>query len=272
MPQRLPAGREQDDVRAAAQQRVGELGARVDEMLAVVQQHQQAALADRLDERGEQRPARLAVHAEHAGDGDGDEIGIVQRGEIREPHPVPGPVQQPGRGLQAEPGLARAARAGQRDQPGAAEQAAHLGELGVPADEARHLRREVVPQLRVVQRPQRRERRPAGRRPRTWKICSGRPRSFSRCRPRSVSVAPPGIESLSRAAVAAESTIWPPCATAGDPGRPVHVEADQADVGLRRLAGMDAHPDADRVAARPVVRRRSPAASRSRRSRSRSPR
>ena len=48
----------------------------------------------------------------------------------------------------------------------------------------------------------------------SWKICSGRPRSFSRCRPRSAMRAPAGGGSGSRAAVAAESTTWPPCATA----------------------------------------------------------
>ena len=44
----------------------------------------------------------------------------------------------------------------------------------------------------------------------SWKICSGRPRSFSRCRPRSLSEAPAGIESRSKAAVVAESTTCPP--------------------------------------------------------------
>jgi hypothetical protein len=60
--------------------------------------------------------------------------------------------------VQREPGFARPARTGQRHQPRAAHQAAHLGQLSVAADEARHLRRQVSPQPRVLQRPQRRER------------------------------------------------------------------------------------------------------------------
>ena len=57
--ERLTAGREQRDVRAIPQQRVRELGAGVDDVLAVVQQHQQAPLADRLDERVDDRAARV---------------------------------------------------------------------------------------------------------------------------------------------------------------------------------------------------------------------
>ena len=48
----------------------------------------------------------------------------------------------------------------------------------------------------------------------SWKICSGRLRSFSRCMPRSRRLAPPGSASPSRALAAAETRICPPCATA----------------------------------------------------------
>ena len=44
----------------------------------------------------------------------------------------------------------------------------------------------------------------------SWKICPGRPRSFNRCSPRSVSDAPAGIESPTRAAVTAETRVCPP--------------------------------------------------------------
>ena len=100
---------------------------------------------------------RILGYAEHVGDSDRDEIRVLKRGEIREPDSVAGAIQQPGRGLQAKAGLARAARAGERDETGAGDQAAHLGELSLAANEARHLRREVVAQLRVIERPQWRE-------------------------------------------------------------------------------------------------------------------
>ena len=88
----------------------------------------------------------------------------------------------------------------------------------------------------------------------SWKIRSGGPRSFSRCRPRSLRAAPAGIGSRSSAAAVAESTTWPPWAVAAmraarwtsRPTRPCRC--------LGRLAGMDAHPDADRLTVGPWVR------------------
>src|ERR1019366_1156412 len=60
---------------------------------------------------------------------------------------------QPGGDGDPGVGLARAARAGERDETRGGDKAAHFGELSVAADEARHLCREVVRQLRVVERP-----------------------------------------------------------------------------------------------------------------------
>ena len=48
----------------------------------------------------------------------------------------------------------------------------------------------------------------------SWKICSGRPPSVSRCRPRSSSHTPAGSEPPSSPAAAADTTTCPPCATA----------------------------------------------------------
>jgi hypothetical protein len=61
----------------------------------------------------------------------------------------------------------------------------------------------------------------------SWKICSGRPRSLSRCEPRSRRNAPSGRRSRSKAAVEAESTTWPPWATAAILAA-VNVQADEA--------------------------------------------
>jgi hypothetical protein len=67
----------------------------------------------------------------------------------------------------------------------------------------------------------------------SWKICSGRPRSFSRCVPSSRSAAPGGRASRTRTAAASDSSTWPPWATAATraarctsrPTRPVTVFA-----------------------------------------------
>ena len=48
----------------------------------------------------------------------------------------------------------------------------------------------------------------------SWKIRSGRPRSFSRCTPRSASAAPGGRPSRTSTAAASETSTCPPCATA----------------------------------------------------------
>jgi hypothetical protein len=95
--QRLPAGGQQGQVRAAPQQRVGQLGARPDHVLAVVQQHQQAPPAHRLGHRVHDRAARLLSDAQHVGHRQGHQIRIAQRRQIGEPNPVSGAVQQPGR-------------------------------------------------------------------------------------------------------------------------------------------------------------------------------
>ena len=207
--QRLTARREQRDVPAIPEQGVGQLGARVDDVLAVVQQHEQAPLADRLDESVENRAARVLRDAEHLGHGGRDQVRVLQRGEIREPHSVAGAVQQPGRGLEREPGLPappgpvsvtrRELAIRRRTSASSPSRPMKLdtwtgrlfSSLGLSSD---------FTAGKAVARPS----------ASSWKICSGRPRSFSRCRPRSLSEAPAGIESRSKAAVVAESTTCPP--------------------------------------------------------------
>ena len=74
----------------------------------------------------------------------GRDIGRVgDRGQLHQPHPAWGGGQLgPGR-LDGQPGLARAARAGQREQAVRPEQPGDLGEFGVTADEAGQLRAQV---------------------------------------------------------------------------------------------------------------------------------
>ncbi len=48
----------------------------------------------------------------------------------------------------------------------------------------------------------------------SWKIRSGRPRSFSRCTPRSASAAPGGSQPRTSTAAASDTSTCPPCATA----------------------------------------------------------
>jgi hypothetical protein len=86
--QRLTARREQHDVRAIPKQRIHQLGAGVEDVLAVVQQDKQAPLADCLDERVDDGAARVLKYAQHICEGDRHEIRVRKRGDIGEPHPI----------------------------------------------------------------------------------------------------------------------------------------------------------------------------------------
>ena len=92
---------------------------------------------------------RLQAHPQHIRHRHPDQIRILERGQVGEPHPVARAVGQPGRNLQRQPGLAHPARAGQRDQPRPGQQPTHRDQLRPPADEARQLRRQVGRQRRA---------------------------------------------------------------------------------------------------------------------------
>ena len=92
---------------------------------------------------GGQRPAhveqRLLAQAERAQDGGRDLRGIADRGQLHQPHAVWHRGQLGPRRLGGQPGLARAARTGERDQAVSAEEPGDLAEFGVAADEAGEL-------------------------------------------------------------------------------------------------------------------------------------
>ena len=124
----------------AAQQGGGEPGARVQEMLAVVQDEQQPPLGQLPGQRDLGRPRLGQRHVQHRRDRLRHQLGTRQRRQLDDVDAVGIAVDQPGRGLVGQPGLARAARAGQGQQPGAAKRLADLGQLAPAADEGRLLR------------------------------------------------------------------------------------------------------------------------------------
>ena len=140
--QRLPAGREHRQVLGAAQQLGDERRARVDEVLAVVQDQQQPVPAHRHHEvvdlpLGEPvvQAVRLRDRARHQ-----RRLGPAGQLDHRDAAVVPG--RQVAGDPQGEPGLADAAGAGQRDQPCVREQVDDLAELPATTDEAGELGRE----------------------------------------------------------------------------------------------------------------------------------
>ncbi len=61
--------------------------------------------------------ARLPSKPQRLRDGRRHRVLVGDRGQLRQPHPVPGPIQQLGGRLQAQPGFAAPAGPGQGDQP-----------------------------------------------------------------------------------------------------------------------------------------------------------
>ena len=105
-------------------------------------------------------PARPGGQPQRLADGRRHPILVGDRGQLRQPHPVPGPIQQLGSHLQAQPGLAAPAGPGQGDQPRRFHQGPDLGDLPLAADERRQLGREVARpgEQRVVRRQHTRRR------------------------------------------------------------------------------------------------------------------
>jgi len=106
-------------------------------------------------ERGRGRPER-------GGGGRHHPVGLGDTGQLDEPGTVGVLLAQRGGRLHREAGLARPARAGQRDEPARANRLAQLGQLGVAADKAAQPFPQVADGHRRRDRPGRRARSRAG--------------------------------------------------------------------------------------------------------------
>lgn len=104
-------------------------------MLARVEHDEQPPPLKVRDDGVERLHARLFRQFEHGGQGDGDQLGVAQRAQLDEPHPVREPLGEPGRGPHRRTTLADAARSHQGDEAGALEPGPHLGQFVLPADE-----------------------------------------------------------------------------------------------------------------------------------------
>lgn len=142
-PEPVPAGGEDADAGGAAQQGAGEVGAGGRQVLAVVDDEQQPAVAYALHQGIQGGPFGAVVQTEGVGGGERDEGGVVQAGEVHEAHAVGEGAGDAGRDPAGQAGLADAAGPGEGDQPGPGQQLACLGEFGPPVDEAGGLHRQV---------------------------------------------------------------------------------------------------------------------------------
>ena len=137
--ERLAAGRQHGQVRAAAEQSLGEARDRLDQVLAVVEQEQLPAIADVLGEGDLRRPVGGEPGVQRLGDRRADQLGLAERRQLDRPDPV-GEILPPlARKLQRQPGLAAAAGPGQGEEPRVAQQRRDLGQLALAADEAGQL-------------------------------------------------------------------------------------------------------------------------------------
>ena len=135
----LAAGREDGDARRMRQHRSGEARARVDQVLAVVEDDEKAPVRDLRAHRLHQ--ARLVVHAqsECLGDRPGHQPCVGQRGQIDEPGAVGVVVEDVGGDLQRQARLPNASRTGDRHQAMPLQQALHFRDFVRPAEERGHL-------------------------------------------------------------------------------------------------------------------------------------
>ena len=128
-------------------------------MLRVVEQEQQILVGEERRDGRDRGDARDLGRAERARDLGRDLRRVAERRQLGEPHAVRVAVEEAAGGLEHQPGLAGPARADERDEPVALDQRHDLGELLLPADEARQLDRQVGSAR--AQRAERRE--PRGR-------------------------------------------------------------------------------------------------------------
>ena len=137
---------------AACQQLPREFGARVHNVLAIVEHEQEAPVARELEQCLEHRMPRVFLHAERGGHRLRHQPGIADRREFDQPHAVRIIVEHLCRHLQRQARLAEASAAQQRQEPRLAEQPGDFGEFALARDERRQLLRQVVRRLR--ERPQ----------------------------------------------------------------------------------------------------------------------
>jgi hypothetical protein len=143
-PEQLAAGREQARVRAAPRDPVGEVRARADQVLAVVEHDQDRGVVQVVDERRLRRPGRLLGRTDRAEHRARHERLVAERREVDYPDAVWVVLDDLGGGLERQARLARSPRAGQRHQSAPADERLHLGELALATDEAGQLERQVV--------------------------------------------------------------------------------------------------------------------------------
>jgi hypothetical protein len=145
------------DARAGAVDEVGELGASVDDVLAVVEDHEDVLVPQNLEQQFDERSVRLLAKAEDAGNSRRHLRGLGSRGKVHEPDSFAAAIEQFSGDLQRQTCLAGAAGPGERHEARGLDQRADFGELGIATDKGAEKPGQIVGQLRVVERVKWRE-------------------------------------------------------------------------------------------------------------------
>ena len=122
----------------------------LEQVLDVVENEQQLLRSKIVAERLDHGPRRLLLDFERLCHGLRHETRIRERGELDQPHAVTKRVEQLASHLDREAGLARAASAGQRQQPIRRHKLLELHDLLLATNEARQLTGQVVPGFRCA--------------------------------------------------------------------------------------------------------------------------
>jgi hypothetical protein len=113
-------------------------------MLAIVQHEQEAPAAERLADRVDGRATRAITDMRGGCDCGTNAASVGDRGELDEPDAIGVLLEEIGSEVEGETGLATAAWSGQRQQPGRLKALNCIGDLALPSDELRRVRRQVV--------------------------------------------------------------------------------------------------------------------------------
>ena len=153
--ERLTAGRQDAQGRAAPEERIDRRRRVIEQVFAVVDDEQCASISEPSDHGVEQLDLGGGLHPEDIGDRCQHRARLTERRELDVPDAIGVDVDEIGGDLQGEAGLPAAAGSGQREQSGVLDQGMDLGEIRLAADERSELCRQVVGHL--VDAPERTE-------------------------------------------------------------------------------------------------------------------
>jgi hypothetical protein len=235
---------------AAAQDPLGELGDRLDDVLAVVQQEDEVATPERLDEQVAEIAVGLLADPEHLRDRPDHRTTVGHPGELDEPHAVVVPLGEPPPELDGEPCLADPAGPGDGDEAVRGEQRLHRVDRFSATHERAELGGEVV--ARGPERAGGREVVDESRRDDLDEAL--RLREILQAVLAEVAKFDVGRQLLAHGVVgAAGEDDLTPVSGVGHPGGAVHVEPDVAGALPCGAARVDPHADPDVLPGRPGV-------------------